>query len=188
MRVVLRQRLVDSCIQLERRERKKERKALGIAKLDKRIEEELLSRLRTGKYKDIYNFPLAQYENALEQEKVSEPETVEFEEDYESDEDSDEQLEEEIYEEVESDGEQVEQTNVGDIEDSFSRIDNSFFDDSDKIQEEVDKGKDPRELLKQRWSRKVSKKERPLGTRSRKRRRELEYEVEDERWLQQTNE
>ncbi|GJQ08495.1 hypothetical protein GpartN1_g286.t1 [Galdieria partita] len=187
----LRSKLVPVHNKVERRDRKKEKKALAMAKLDKRIEEELLSRLRSGQYKDIYNFPVAQYEAVLEQDNVSERETMEFEEDYESDDESEEQLEEELYEDVESEAEQVnvQQTRLNDIEDSHMTADNSIFDDDSTIQEEVNEGKDPKDVLKKRWSRKAFKQDRSSRatskrSRSRSGRREFEYEFEDERLIQ----
>ncbi|KAK4523849.1 hypothetical protein GAYE_SCF00G1745 [Galdieria yellowstonensis] len=178
----LKSKLVPVNNRLERRERKKEKKALSIAKLDKRIEEELLSRLRSGKYQDIYNFPLAQYETALEQDKVSEPETVEFEEEYESDEESEEESESYETEELEH------PTQVQDIEDSYLNGDNSIFDDDERIQDQVDEGEDPKEVLKKRWSRHATKQKAPTRATARKtrKRREFEYELEDERLTQAT--
>ncbi|EME31253.1 Protein MAK16 [Galdieria sulphuraria] len=189
LQLKLRSKVVPVNNKLERRERKKEKKALSMSKLDKRIEEELLSRLRSGKYKDIYNFPLAQYETVLEQDKVPEVETMEFEEDYESDDESEEQWEEEVYEASEGEILDEQQTSLKDIEDLHSSTYNAVFDEDDSIQEEVNVGKDPTDVLKKRWSRKVSKHGGSSRATSRKRsgRREFEYEFEDERLLQTTD-
>lgn len=69
-----RPKLVGISKKLDRRESRREEKALKAARITDCIKNELLERLKQGTYGDIYNFPMQQYKEALQEVAVTDDE------------------------------------------------------------------------------------------------------------------
>jgi len=96
---------------VDRREARREAKALSAAQIEKSIEKELLERLKKGTYGDIYNFPSTAFDKALDEEEIeSDHGEAELE-----DEAVEEEDEEEVPEFVEDD--EMEESDISDLED-----------------------------------------------------------------------
>jgi len=168
----------------EKVERKREARAEVVARVDNAIENELLNRLKTGTYGDIYNFPMEQYNKALERElkrtKQEEDEIEEYVEGLSENEDEDKDEDEE--DELEEEEEEQEVDYVSDVELSEDDIEDMRYGDEGQDDSEPSSsasGEEPSEGQGGN-KRKLASKPRKEGKKKCRPHVELEYEEEYE--------
>lgn len=108
----VRPKLVTVPARKEKVERKREAKAEVASNVDREIEKELLSRLQSGTYQDIYNFPQRTYNKVLDEEGTQ----MELEEEEDRDRLSNVEEEVELEEELDEEDEDEEDADVEFVE------------------------------------------------------------------------
>lgn len=176
---------------IDQREERRERKALVAAKLEKSIQKELVQRLAKGAYGDIYNFPEAPYQKALQQAEDDNKQEEEEEEDTEEETEYEEEEVVEYVEDLESGDEDDEEEDMEDMEyrgngQWGSAGEDDDDDDSDEDDEEdsdSDESLDDRPTKKKRPDPSASGKKpsKPAAAPRRKRGPRVEIEYEEER-------
>lgn len=163
-RLVLKRRkkLVPLSRKIEKRERRKEEKALIAAKIDTAIEKELLERLKSGTYGEIYNFPSHAFDKVMDEEVEEESESEKEGEEEEDEEEEEEEEEGEVEYVAEED---FEESDMSDLED----MDRLQGDDSDEESESSSESSSDDQDVK---------KGKKLKARRKRPRVEIEYEQE----------
>nr|CAI5830637.1 unnamed protein product [Callosobruchus analis]CAI5834443.1 unnamed protein product [Callosobruchus analis] len=155
---------------VERRERRREEKALVAAKIEKGVEKTLLDRLKKGVYQDLYNINEKAFNNALDENEIESEEEPEKE--YELETEHDNGPEFVAADSDESDDDSVSgQPEEVDMDSSFESSDNSDIEDT-AVPSTSKKGKKTPNKKTPKKDGKSDRKSKP--------RVEIEYEMETE--------